>query len=407
MKREQYSAGFHPIRFVFGYKIIGVTREAVGNLLNLCQKEGISYRDVALLEEGARLCVPFLSSFKLARAAKKAGIELFEVKNCGIPALVLKYKARIGIPIGFLLAVLMIFFSQTVVWDIRIDGEEALSEEYVEQVLSECGLSVGMRKKSLDIDAIENRTLIEAEGISWISVNIIGSVAKVEIRELAVFDDEEDDGLTGAVDVVAERGGVIVGFDEVHGNIVTAVGDSVSEGQVLISGVFGDEVEGYRFVSADGKVFAEVDKSFSVSVPRKYQKKVYTGEVKYEKYLIFFEKEIKFFSNSRNLYPLYDKIDTEEYLRAPSGDRLPFGVRTVRYMEYEYVEAERSDAELMRIAEYKMNLTIVKESSELLRKNTSFELSDEGYTLVCDVKTVENIAKRQRVQTELYEKKEQ
>ena len=44
----------------------------------------------------------------------------------------------------------------------------------------------------------------------------------------------------------------------------------------------------------------------------KYDKKVYTGRKKIKKSLIFFEKEVKFFGNSRNLYASCDKIDVVE-----------------------------------------------------------------------------------------------
>ena len=130
----------------------------------------------------------------------------------------------------------------------------------------------------------------------------------------------------------------------------------------------------------------------------KYQKKSYTGHLKYEISVIFFEKEIKIFSNCRNLYPLYDKIYVEECLRAPSGDRLPLSIKTVKYAEYEYVEAIRTDRELETLAHYKMNFMINSRYSSLLRKNSSFELTDDGYTLICDIKTVENIAKIQKIE---------
>ena len=73
--------------------------------------------------------------------------------------------------------------------------------------------------------------------------------------------------------------------------------------------IYGSEGEALRLVRSSGSVFALCEQDFCISVPMKYDKKVYTGRKKIKKSLIFFEKEVKFFGNSRNLYASCDKID--------------------------------------------------------------------------------------------------
>lgn len=388
------------MRFLFGYSRIAFKRSELERALNLLKEEGIECGDIELFEDIAELGVPFFSLGRLEAAAAKRGLTILSREDFGIPALVIRHKARLGVPIGVLAALLIFYFSGTVIWDIRIDGEERLSESYVKGVLEECGLSVGTAKRGINAAVIENRALILSDDISWISVNVIGTVAKVEIRELVEFYGEEK-GEKGEkmppCDLIAERSGVIVGLEGVKGNIAVKVGDVVEEGSLLVGGRYGDEETGFRYMTAEGEVMAEVERSFSVRIPRKYQKKSYTGEVKYEKYLIFFEKEVKFFGNSGNLYPLYDKIDTVEYFRSPNGEILPVGIRTVRYLEYSYTEQSRTDGELSSLAKYRLELEIAALGRELRKKSYGFLLDADGYTLICDVKTVENIAKAQEI----------
>lgn len=396
-KRRRWRAGFHPLRFLFGYSRISFEKKQLESALNLLKEEGIECGEIELFDAEAELGVPFFSVGRLERAVAERGLTILSREDFGIPALVIRHKARLGVPIGVLVALMIFYFSGTVIWDIRIDGEDRLSESYVKGVLEECGLSVGTAKRGIDAAVIENRALILSDDIAWISVNVIGTVAKVEIRELVEFYEEEKEEKMPPCDLVAERGGVIVGLEGVKGNIAVKVGDVVEEGALLVGGRYGDEETGFRYMTAEGEVMAEVDRSFSVRVPRKYQKKSYTGEVKYEKYLIFFEKEVKFFGNSGNLYPLYDKIDTVEYMRSPNGEILPVGIRTVRYLEYSYTEQTRSDSELSQIAKYRIELEIAALGRELRRKSYGFLLDADGYTLTCDIRTVENIARAQEL----------
>ena len=396
--KKGFRLGLHPLLFLLGYKRLCVPREELESFLNLCIREQISYHSVAAEEAEAYLCVPFFTASRLIKRAEVLGLSVKVALSGGVPALIVKHRGRLGLLMGALLGVLLIALSGTVVWDVRVDGERRLTEEEVIYTLEQCGLSLGVRKSSLDIDVIENRVLILSDDISWISINMRGTVANVEIRELVPRPKPEEEN--GTVNLVAERGGVITRLEDIRGNIAVNVGDSVSEGQLLVGGIYGDEETGIKYTAAKGRVYAECEDSFSVEIPRKYERKIYTGRVKCEKYLIFFKNETKIFSNCGNLYTSYDKIDTVEYFPSPGGDDLPVGIRTVKYMEYVSEEATRSDSELSALAEYRMSLTLSRELSDadLLRKYSQFTLGDDGYTLLCRVVCVKDIAKRKIVE---------
>ncbi len=388
----------HPFLFLIGYRRYETSRAHIGRLIDLCRAEGIPYSEVIFSESSASIVTSFFYSFRLEKRACELGLSLTLIASHGIPALLLRYRHRYGLFAGLIISIVLIFLSGSVIWDIRIDGENRLTEREVESILSDCGLELGTRRRSLDIDTLENRVMIRSDDIAWISVNIIGTVAEVEIRELTVAEEPEE--LGDASNLVAGTDGRIVGFEDVKGNIAVEIGESVAEGQLLIGGIYGDEDSGFRYTNAHGRVLAEVDRTFDVEVPRVESKKMYTGEVKCEKYLIFFKKRIKFFANYRNLPISCDKIEVEEFIGAPRGFELPFGIYEARYLEYEYVDEVRDDAALSMIADHRMDALIADQLSdaEILQRKTSFELYDDRLILRTRIRCVQNIAKRKDIE---------
>ena len=195
-------------------------------------------------------------------------------------------------------------------------------------------------------------------------------------------------------DLIAERSGVIVGLEGVKGNIAVKVGDVVEEGSLLVGGRYGDEETGFRYMTAEGEVMAEVERSFSVRVPRKYQKKSYTGEVKYEKYLIFFEKEVKFFGNSGNLGSTCVKIIEDEILGFFGAD-LPVVLRTETEKEYTLELRRRSEQEARALALEGLEAQIKEQlgGAEILSRKNSFTVVNGVCRLECELVCLEDIAK--------------
>lgn len=397
---NDFHLGAHPLIFLFGYKRLRISLSRLEDMLNICRTQNITYRFVSVFEdEGyAELCISFFASRRLLSLAKEREIEVLNIIEGGIPALIKKNSHRAGLPIGLLFSICLMVLSSCVIWDIRVDGAIQTSEESVKELLEDCGLSVGKLRRSLNVSAIENRALILSDDICWISINIIGTVAEVEIRE-SDPPPEPSEG-DSAENIVAERGGIIVGFEDARGKIAVNIGDAVAKGDLLIGGIYGDEDNGFRYTAAKGRVLAECELELIADISRRYEKKNYTGREKCEKYLIFFKKEIKFFSNCGNLYTSYDRIDIVEYLTAPNGEHLPFGVRTVRYLEYEYTAAEYSDDELFELADARLDASLLHEleDGELLGVESCFELTDEGYTLRRKIRCIKNIAKRKPIE---------
>ncbi len=392
-----------PFLFLLGYRVIRLDRQYAGELAELCRLRGLIYRNLRFTGDYVTLECSLRVAPAVLEACRDRGIPAVVSEDRGLPSLIWRYRHRAGLFVGALVFCGILFFSGRVVWSIRVQGNESLKDSDVIDALRECGMSVGDPISTLNTSVLENRMLIASDEISWISINMIGTVAQVEIREVEAPDAEE---FYAAANLVAARSGRIEWLEDVRGNVAIGVGDTVGEGELLVGGIYEIAGGGIRTTCARGKVFARTEREFCVEIPLIYAKKAYTGEGKVEKRLIFFEKEIKFFGNTGNSYTTCDTINTVEYWTLPGGVTLPIGIRTLRTMEYETAEATRSEDAAVEQALYRLRCQMESAVPEgiLTRKTLRGDLTEGAYILHCKAEYIENIAKVQEIEIEGFSK---
>ena len=130
-----------------------------------------------------------------------------------------------------------------------------------------------------------------------------------------------------------------------------------------------------------------------MTVPLEYEKKVYSDKIYVEKYLVFFNNEVKIYSNNNKTFDSCDIIDTVEYANPFSLGELPFGVRSVFYLPYEYEKATRTPQEAIDLALYRLR-TVEEEKGigDILAKQLEGEFKDGTYRLKSTTTSIKNIA---------------
>ena len=130
-------------------------------------------------------------------------------------------------------------------------------------------------------------------------------------------------------------------------------GSSVTEGQLLISGVEDLETLGARVLAGMGSVQARTWYTLKTTLPLTVPEKEYTGKEKTGVSLIFGKQRVKFFSNSSIEGAKYDKI-TNNYSGSVLGIPLPvkLGVETWRFYEtvplrLDLVQAEKLGEQIL------------------------------------------------------------
>ena len=140
-------------------------------------------------------------------AARRAGVRTRIVKKRGAPFYAARYRGRIGIPIGAALGIALLIFLSNFIWTIHISGAEHVSEQRLLRFLSESGIKVGAFRNAADARQAKRDVLLKVDELGWMSVNIIGSHAEIEVRESRQ---------RFTADVTVDRGGEKVDLKEVQ-----------------------------------------------------------------------------------------------------------------------------------------------------------------------------------------------
>ncbi len=385
------------LELIIGYDVLCADICDGARIVNICARLGISYHQLTPDGEHFTIRLGLIASLRLREFCKSNGIDIKLLYRRGLPVSILRLMCRPGIALGVLLCWVTLSLCGRLIWDIRIEGNKNVPAEVIEETLRRCGVSVGSDKSQIDVDTVQNRFLVISDEISWISVNLVGNVAEVEVRERAWAEESPDYACSN---LVATQNGKILEFFQVRGNIAVNIGDAVSRGQLLVGGVYGDEQSALRFVRSKGQVMALCDREYTVSVPLKFDKKVYSGNKKIKKSLIFFEKEVKLFVNSGNLYASCDIIEDVKYLDLFGLGKLPFGICTYEYAEYTMDSGKRSESEAYEQALFELWQKYYADVPDgtVATKRITGQLTENEYVLKAMLGSIENIAQEKQVE---------
>ena len=380
------------VYFLLGSATVFVDYNNVASLLNLCMICCIPYTDFSSGSDGVRLRFRLSALKRLKREADARGIVFNVEQSGGLPVILGRYKRRYGILAGIVAALTLIVLSRLFVWDIDVIGNESITSAQVKSLLESYGFGVGTYIPSVNTDKIENRLLIDTDKISWISINLIGNVAEVQIREYA--DADVNDSPDKPANLVAAKSGLVREVRIHSGNVVVSAGKYVEKGELLVSGIYDSNILGFRYTRAAGKVYAETVSEYYIEIPYEYDGIVYTGAEYCDKYLNFFDFSINISKNSRKEGSLYDKIDIVENCSLPDGTPTPLEIRTVRYLEYERETLRRTAQEAEELAYFELSqrLSELAEDSVMLKKTVTSRVGDKSFSLRCVVVALEDIA---------------
>jgi similar to stage IV sporulation protein len=383
---------------LMGYRTLRTDENHTARLLEVCRRYRLTYEDVQNREDGGislRLRLP--AARVLGEICTEYGIPLKVTGEGGLPLLLRRLSRRLGLLIGALLGVALYLLSQSVFWDIRVSGNQTVSDRAVKESLAACGLTVGTPIRGFEADVTENNVLLYDDRLAWLSVNRKGTVAYVEVRE-AVKPPKDAPDIPR--DLVASRGGVIEYIELEEGNVRVKAGQTVSEGQVLVSGLYDSAQEGVRIESAKARVFARTIREFSVTIPLSCEEKRYGTALDPEKGVIFFGRHIKFSNKYGNFSGFCDIMEDEKPWSLIDGVGFPISTRTVWYLPYETVTATRtySEAEELAYLELARYVASLPGGATLLHKEVTVTHGEDALTLTCTLTAIEDIAAERPIQ---------
>ena len=293
--------------------------------------------------------------------------------------------------VGILLGLTLFCGARLFLWDIRVTGNERIEAAELERELAAAGLAKGCFLPSLDRDGVAAATREGDARIAYLTVNLTGTVAYVQMRETEPVAPPLP---SAPANLVAKCDGVITLPLVFEGECLVTEGQVVRAGQLLASGLIDTQNHGYRVTRSAGQVMARTVHTYTVTVPLSYEQKTYTGEVGREVSLLFFDRARKVFKTTGNITNDCDIIKETKWIALPSGKTLPFGFAVMRASGYTYLPAVRTVAEARRMALEELDALLAADGAGrvLLQKTVETVADGTGVALVCTVICEEDIA---------------
>lgn len=304
---------------------IEVQGEHPETVLNFCGENGIEFWQTSPKEN---FCITFTihsSDYaKLTEQNGKNGCEIKVISSRGGKRITKKARNRLIICLGAIICILAVAISSMFIWKIEIDGNSRLSDGEVKRVLRECGVDYGVFWPSVSADEVSNNIQLMEPEIAWISLNIRNSYAHIVIHERIEVPELVDADIF--TDVIADKTGTITSVSALDGKKLVNVGDTVTEGDVLISGTMDSETGDSRYVHARGSIIAQTYYEITAVSPLKENKKTSDKSGKDGFSLLLGKNRIFFSSDSGKDEQSCDKINKLRYASIGDTFTLPMGL---------------------------------------------------------------------------------
>lgn len=320
------------IRFCRGYRRIEVTSAYPERFLNMCLARDIELWDVERLEEGVVRCA--LSSFDCRVAMeleKKCMCSIEIIGKGGLVSALSPLAGRYFLFGAAALCAILCWVSSLYLWRVSIYGCRDISERELSSQLAALGLEPGARISAIDKEGIKLEIMSRRDDIAYITVNIRGSEARVDIKERE--EDMAPDLPSGPCDIVCDKDGVIKSIQVLEGEKLASEGQPVIAGDRLVGGLMTSSQGEVRQVRSMANITLRTWRSAGAALSREVYALDPTGAVRRDYALEIGRRRIEGYVVEKSPYPWYYK--TKEILPISIGGfTLPFA-RVVRETYYE------------------------------------------------------------------------
>ncbi len=383
-------------RWLKGFLRIKLKGQSPERFFNLCSNHHIFLWNIKNMN-GVYECNIMLSDYKKIKViAKKTHTIPLIIQRFGFPFKARAYKKRKGFLLGILLFVSIIYILSLYIWEISILGGHTYTPEAMTKFLKNQGVFVGMEKKEINAQNIEELIRLTYKDIGWVSCEVRGTRLIIKIEETKLPTPYLT--ITENSHIVASKDSIITDIVTRTGTPLVKIGDVVKKGDILVSGVvkiIGDNetlVE-KKPVIADADIIGKSFYEYKDVFPIQYLEKQYTGNEKKAYTLNFLLEKINIYK-PRNIYPKYDIIVEDYMLHFNNNFYLPVGYTLTRYPEFIEVKKKYSKEEAISIATDKLNRFLDKLKEEdviILENNVKISVDNKNVTAQGKIIVLESI----------------
>lgn len=261
--------------------------------MNLCAKNDIRLEEIRRTKGCVQAVASGFCESKIGELADKAGVTVTVTKKNGLLYRFLLYRYRVVFYLMPIMILVVLWVLSGYIWSVKLSGNRAITSDMMYDYLMEQEWYYGDRISNIIPDEMEEQLRIRFPMITWCNVVVKGTCLMIDIKEneLASIEDERLHGMTGYGNITALEQGTIASIITRTGIPQCRVGDSVSQGQILVSGEIpiynntGDTIIDCRYVAADADIMLQYEISYLDFVSSEVCVKEYTGESKESRFI--------------------------------------------------------------------------------------------------------------------------
>jgi similar to stage IV sporulation protein len=381
------------VEFLFGRVTVKVSGKGIERFLNVLTRNGLHIWNVKRHgTETITFTMRLQDAMKIRYFARKRECTISFLQRSGMPFLFKRLLKNSGFIAGGAIFILLILLLSNVVWGIEVKGAKPATEYQIRKELDKMGVKIGKVQFFVEnVEGIQRNLTNNISNLTWVGVELKGTTYHLQVVEKKEPEKPEQ---LAPQNLVAKKKAIIANMYIENGQKLVDVNDHVQPGQILVSGVIGNEGQ-TQLIAAKGEVWGETWYKSNVELPLETNFKVFTGQEKQKHSLIFGDFEIPIWGFGKLEFTEYETERNVRKIHFLKWDLpISFGNETLREREeitrtYTQKQAEEHALELAK-KEIKSSLdedAIIKDQ-KILHK----EIKNGKVILDIHFKVIENIA---------------
>lgn len=358
-----------------------LTSASSADTLRYFNQKGMILRKIRQIDE---LTVTFVVQRaeleRINRFAQSRGERIELLQDQSIQWGMRRFFRRPVLIIGVLFIIFLSIFLPSRVLFIEVEGNLAVPSRFIIEQAALCGIKFGTAARQVRSEKIKNELLQRIPQLQWAGINTSGCTAVISVREKT--QPEKTESIYPISSIVALRDGYVTEIYITAGSAGCKAGESVKEGQVLIS-AYTDCGLYIQAVKAKGEVYANTNRYSAVLTPSTF---LTEGNVtsEYKMYsLLIGKNQINFSKDSRISGAICDRIKSVHHVTLPGGFQLPIALAVVRELRYDVHTTELSEDEVNALlkdtAHAQLNNTML--AGKILHAQESVTSVDGAYLM--------------------------
>lgn len=171
------------LNYLRGQVTVEVESAAPERVLNLCAAHGIPFWELEWLSEIRLRAVTSRAALpRLQTALAQTDAAVTVLRRQGAPEVWRQYRRRyvLWAAAGLLLAASVL--GSTHIWAFQVTGNDTVPTETILRTLEKYGVTLGSRSR-IDQEDLRNHALTDLPDVVWLTVNIRGCTAHVQVVE--------------------------------------------------------------------------------------------------------------------------------------------------------------------------------------------------------------------------------